>query len=83
MPETLDQIMRFHNKRQSHVTLVVSLFLSLDHFDPHLEFAQIFWRRMMPELFQSTMAAERIPKRLSSRTSPQLRTKSGNSTSHS
>jgi hypothetical protein len=63
MQETLDQIMRFHNKHQSHVTLVVSLFQSLDHFDPHLEFAQIFWRRMMPELFQSTTAAERILKR--------------------
>jgi hypothetical protein len=42
---------------------VVSLFQSLDHFDLHLEFAQIFWRQMMLALFQSIMAAERIPKR--------------------
>jgi hypothetical protein len=63
MQAALDQITRFHNKLQNHVTLVVSLFQLLDHFDLQLEFAQTFWRQTMLELYQSTTAAERILKR--------------------
>jgi hypothetical protein len=55
--------MQFHSRHQSHVIHVDSLFQSQDHFDLHSVSAQIFWRQMMPALFQSTMAAGRIPKR--------------------
>jgi hypothetical protein len=54
--------MQFHNRHQNLATLVDSLFQLQDHFDLHSVFVQIFWHQMMPELSQSTMAAERIPK---------------------
>jgi hypothetical protein len=62
MPVTQVLTIQFHNKHQSHATLADFLFQLQDHFDQHLVSVQIFWRQMMPELFQSTTAAERIPR---------------------